>query len=178
QADRLQDSGLLPLLRALQSTLTNPEQLPQAFRVADGLVPALRQQAPPLVGRLAQCFFWAIVHHGEPQDVGRYQRLFGAPAEDPNLSRLRALLHEQLFEMAQAHAQWQVFDTDLAAHPETWPGGQANRVRAIIWRRMGENAGNIPDEKKLELLPDFLRNHPDRPKPLKPPAEECFRRSL
>ena len=36
----------------------------------------------------------------------------------------------------------------------------------------------IPSKARLALLPPFLRNHPDRPRPLKPSAEECFRRSL
>jgi tetratricopeptide (TPR) repeat protein len=178
QADRLQDAGLVPLLRSLQGTLSNTEELSRAFRVAQDLTPALRQQAPQLVGRLAQCFFWTIVHHGEPGDVTRYERLFGAPADDSNLSRMRALLHEQLFQMDRAHAHWQELDRAVAAHPEHWPGGQANRVRALIWRHMGENARSIPDENKLDLLPPFLRDHPDRPRPIKPTAEECFRRSL
>src|SRR5262249_19614441 len=70
------------------------------------------------------------------------------------------------------------FENAVTTHPEHWPNGQAQRVRALVWCRMGENAAAVPDEKKLDLLPDFLRDHPARPKPLKPPAAECFRRSL
>jgi tetratricopeptide (TPR) repeat protein len=43
---------------------------------------------------------------------------------------------------------------------------------------MAENADNVPDLDRLKDLPPFLRDHPDRPRPLKPSAEECYKRSL
>jgi tetratricopeptide (TPR) repeat protein len=178
QADRLQGSGLVQPLRAVQTALANERQLPQAFRLAEGLLPALRREAPALVPRLASCFYWAIISHGMPEDMGRYKRVFGAPADDPHLARLEALALEQRGAMAEAHRFWQEFEKSAAANPAAWPGEQANRVRALVWCHMGHNADSVPDLKDLDDLPPFLRDHPNRPRPLKPDAEECYRRSI
>src|SRR5262249_39633022 len=45
---------------------------------------------------------------------------------------------------------------------------------ALIWLHMGRNAARVPDFERLPDLPPFLRNLPDRPKPLKPSADKCF----
>ena len=48
----------------------------------------------------------------------------------------------------------------------------------MIWCRMGQNAANVPDDKMLAMLPPMLRDHPSRPRPLQPSAEECYQNSL
>jgi tetratricopeptide (TPR) repeat protein len=178
QADRLQGSGLVPALRAIQRDLANERHLPQAFRHAEQLLPALRAEAPHLAPRLASCFYWAIVSHGQPEDLKRYQRVFGSLPDDPDLARLEALALEHRHMMPDAHKAWQRFEKTVAARPSAWPPGQAERVRALVWLRMAENADNVPDMADLPDLPPLLRDHPDRPRPLKPGAEECYKRSL
>jgi tetratricopeptide (TPR) repeat protein len=178
QADRLQGSGLVTALRPLQKALANEAELPQAFRMAENLLPALRQEAPQLVPRLAACYYWAIVEHGQPEDMTRYRRVFGAPADDPNFDRLEALVNEQMGQFDQAHKHWQHFEKWVAASPSVWPPGQAQRVRALVWSHMGQNAALVPDVDKMPNLPAFLRDHPARPRPLSPSAEECFKQSL
>ncbi len=178
QADRLQGPGLVPALRTIQRDLAHERQMPQAFRHAEQLLPALRAQAPQLVPRLANCFYWAIVSHGQPEDLKRYQRVFGSPPDDPELARLEALALEHRHMMQEAHKAWQRFEKTVAARPSAWPPGQAERVRALVWLRMAENADNVPDVDAFPDLPPLLRDHPDRPRPLKPGAEECYRRSL
>jgi tetratricopeptide (TPR) repeat protein len=178
QADRLQQSGLVQPLRALQAALANEHKLPQAFRMAEDLLPTLRREAPHLVPRLASCFYWTVIHSGRPEDVPRYQRVFGAPADDPGFARLHALAFEHREQLAQAHRSWQEFEKEVANHPDRWPGEQSKRVRALVWQHMGNNAASIPDKKEMAELPAFLRNHPDRPTPLSPGAEKCFERSL
>ena len=64
------------------------------------------------------------------------------------------------------------------SHPAAWPGEQLNRARALVWYHMGLNAVNVPDIDAIPDLPPFLRDHPDRPRPLTPTAEQCFRHSL
>jgi tetratricopeptide (TPR) repeat protein len=177
QADRLQGSGLVPALREIQAALSS-ERLQVAFRQADNMLPVLRRDRLALVPRLASCFYWAIIQSGEPQDVQRYRRLFGSPADDPEFSRLHALVLEQMRDMQAAHEEWQRFERSVAAHPEAWPGGQAKRVRALVWSHMGKNAASAPDVDKIPGLPPFLRDHPDRPRLLKPSAEQCFRHSI
>jgi tetratricopeptide (TPR) repeat protein len=178
QGDRLQDPGLVQPLRVIQASLANEEELPRALRLAENLLPTLRHQSPHLTSRLAASFYWMIVHSGQPEDVSHYQRVFGAPADDPRLFRLKALLHEQLGELDKAHRQWQSFEREVAENPSAWPGEQANRVRALVWCRMGHNAASVPDPDQIPNLPPFLRDHPSRPRPLTPDAEHCYQRSL
>jgi tetratricopeptide (TPR) repeat protein len=178
QADRLQNSGLVPSLRALQSTLGQEGKLHQAFRQVESFLPALRQQAPHLVPRLAASFYWAIINVGGPEDIPRYQRVFPPPADDPKFSRLHALAYEHWQNLSEAHQCWREYEKEVAVNSQVWPGDQAQRVRALIWHHMGINAASIPDKKEMEELPAFLRNHPDRPQPLEPSAEKCFEHSL
>ncbi|HKI32423.1 MAG TPA: hypothetical protein VKA46_11185 [Gemmataceae bacterium] len=177
QADRLQGDGLVDSLRAVQAALSNPNSLAGAFRLAEGLVPALRQRSPQLAARLAACFYWGVISNGEPEDVPRYGRVFGAPPEDPNFARLRALALENAHDLEEAHKEWQKFEKSVGDHPGAWPAGQAQCVRALVWSHMGSNAAAVPDLDGLPL-PPFLRDHPDRPRPLKPSAEQCFEQSL
>lgn len=178
KADQLQSPGLVQMLRTIQAALANPNQLPQAFRHADQVLASLRQQAPHLAPRLATCYYWAVIHHGEPEDVRRYQRVFGAPADDPRLARLRALMGEHIGDLEMAHRAWQEFEQSIADNPAAWPGDLAARARALVWEHMGHNAESVPPEEALDLLPPFLRDSPLRPRPLKPSAEECYKRSL
>jgi tetratricopeptide (TPR) repeat protein len=115
--------------------------------------------------------------HGQPEDVTRYQRVFGVPADDPQLARFRALLFEHMFEMEKAHKSWQQFEQSVVGNP-AWPGEQANRVQSLVWCRMGHNAENVPDVSKIPNLPPYMQDFPDRPKPLVPSAEKCFAQSL
>jgi tetratricopeptide (TPR) repeat protein len=178
QADRLLENTLVQSLRVIQSDLATGEHLAQSFRIAEGLLPALRQGQPHWVARLASCFYWAIIQEGQPEDMTRFRRVFGEPADDPGFHHLQALVGEHIGDFTQAHREWRAFEQTVANNPAAWPGEQATRVRALIWCHMGRNAGLVPNEDTLARLPPFLRDHPDRPRALKPTAEECFRRSL
>jgi tetratricopeptide (TPR) repeat protein len=177
QTDRLQGDGTVERLRAVQAALADQRSLAHAFRLAEGLLPALRRQAPALAERLAACFYWGIVTNGQPEDVPRYARVFGAPPDDPTFARLRALAFEGVHELEEAHKEWQKFEKSVAGHPQAWPPGQSDRVRALVWSHMGSNAAAVPDLDD-EAVPPFLRRHPSRPRPLKPGAEQCFEQSL
>ena len=50
------------------------ENLAPAFRKAETLINNLARDFPQLTPRLAHCFFWAIIDHGQPEDVERYLR--------------------------------------------------------------------------------------------------------
>jgi tetratricopeptide (TPR) repeat protein len=178
QADRLQSPLLVQQLRDVQKDLMSDEHFQRALRRAEPLIDALRQEFPHLLPRLAAAFYWAVIHVGRPEDVLRYQRLFGTPADDPTFDRLRALAYEQAHDMEAAHRHWQKYEQALAAHPDAWPGAQLNHARALVWYHMGQNAAHVPDIDALPDLPPFLRDHPDRPRPLHPTAEECFRHCL
>src|SRR5262249_1921295 len=145
QADRLQGGGLVTSLRAVQAALADQRSLAGAFRLAEGLVPALRQQSPHLAARLASCFYWAIITVGQPEACPRLGRVFGAPPDDATFTRLRALAYEGVHETEEAHKEWQKYEKWVTAHPAAWPPGQAERVRALVWSHMGGNAASQPD---------------------------------
>ena len=178
KVDRLQTSGFVVPLRNLQAVLVDPEQLPQAFRLTEQFYQAFRQQHPILAVRLAACFYWAVINGGTPEDAVRLFRVFGPPADDPQFLRLRALVFEHIGELQKAHDSWRKYQESLAENPSAWPKEQVDRVRALIWCRMGDYAANVPDPDEIPNLPDFLRNHPERPRPLRPSAAECYEHSL
>ncbi|MGH7170636.1 MAG: hypothetical protein ACRELG_10195, partial [Gemmataceae bacterium] len=176
--DLLQGSTLLPLLRSLQATLAHKDKMAAALRQVETLLPALRREAPQLVPRLAACFYWHILETG-PDDVLRYQRVFGSPPDDPHFHRLHALGFERADELDVAHRHWHQYEQEIAAHPEKWPGDQAQHARALIWQHMGHNAASIPEPRKNQSRRSFgLFDEDELLAPLNPPAEKCFQKSL
>src|SRR5262249_46573516 len=178
QFDQLQGHDLIQPLREIQAALAREGAMDRAFQLDANGFPTLRAEAPALVPRLAACFYWAMITTGGPDDIPRYQRTFGTPLNDPHFHRLSALAYDRGHDLQEAHKSWQKYEQDVAASPNVWPDGQAVRVRALIWRHMGQNAASLPGEELLAQLPPVLRNHPGRPKPLTPSAEKCFLRSL
>jgi tetratricopeptide (TPR) repeat protein len=169
RGDRL-IGGLAPALHELQRLLART-QLDDAFRRATALIPTLKRDLPEAVHCIAACFRSAIIARGDDDDVDRYRRLFGAPADDPTLARLRALLHEERHLWPPAHAAWQRFDESVADNP-AWPKADRDRVRALVWCRMGHNAeqfGNLRPrlepgaaacyKRAAELAPDLADPH-------------------
>jgi hypothetical protein len=178
QYDRLQGSGLLPQLRKLRAELAaNRNSMAAPLRQAEALLPALRAEAPHLVPRLASCFYWAVLQTG-PDDIVRYQRVFGAPADDPHFHRLRALAFDRAPNPTEAHESWQQYEKEIAAHPERWPDGQAARARALLWKHLGDNAATVPGKGEFDRIPQFLRDQVERPPSLNPSAEKCYQKSL
>lgn len=194
QADRMQGPSLIQSLRVVQAALANPDRLTEALRLAEGILPALRQQIPALAPRLATCFYWAIVQGGESADVARFRRVFGAPADDPGLDRLHALLFEHINEPEQAYECWQRFEQTVATNPAPWAGGTedptraAHHVRALVWEHMGQLAAFAADSEEDE--DDYDDDDDDRPRYKLPddsraePEEgtldtaACFRKSI
>jgi tetratricopeptide (TPR) repeat protein len=184
QIDRLQGSSLLPQLRSLQASLARShtergrENMAAALRQAEALLPTLRQEAPQLAPRLASCFYWHILETG-PDDILRYQRVFGPPPDDPHFHRLKAIGYEKAGELHMAHRYWQQYEKEIAATPQMWPGDQASHARAFIWQRMGQNAASIPQaQRNPRRRSIYLFDEEEELGPLDPPAEKCFQMSL
>ena len=179
QLERLQSSAILSGLRSVQSSFVKHANMNAAFRDVEKLIPLIQQQAPQLLPRVANVFYWQIIDRGQLTDVVRYERMFGRPADDPNFNRMRSLVLEQMPDYAQANIGWRQYQEDVAANSTLWPNGEGGRARAMIWYRMGLNA------EKQDLIVESTRNLPpisffreaDRPAPLKPSAAECFRKA-
>ncbi len=175
--DRLQGSTLAARLRALRSALAGGDNLAAALRQAEALLPDLRRDGPGLADHLARVFYWAATETG-PDDVQRYQRVFGRQPDDPQFNRLAALANDRGGDLAEAHKFWQRYEHDIAASPSRWPDGQADRARALVWLRMGRNAASVPGPAKMARLADFFDDLPGKPRPLKPSADRCFLRAI
>ncbi len=174
QFDWLQGSALVPQMRSLRTALNDQESLAPAFRIAENVIPAIKQQTPHLVPRLANCMYWAILRTG-PDELPRFKRVFGTPPDDPNFNRLTAMALDSGGELEGAHDYWQRLDKEIEKKPEAWPGEQAKLARALIWLRMANNAASLPTAEMREKLPHFLRGLDHIPKKLNPGAEGLFR---
>lgn len=178
--DRLVGSPILPHLRRIQAVLGKREDLHPAFREVGNTLPILKPQHPDLAARLGNVFYWAIVDHGQPEDVAAHKRTFGPPADDPAYARLNALVLEEISDFTSANKEWERFEGALVKAPG-WTDADRSRARAAIWYRMGQNAHKQDDLiRSAEQLPPFLfvRFGRDRPKPLKPNAEACLRKAI
>ncbi len=153
------------------------ENLAPAFRKADSLVKNLGRDFPQLVPRLAHCFFWAILDHGEPEDLERYLRVFGRPADDPELYRLEALALEMRGMWPEAHKSWQNLVEHVAKAPKEWPGEIGTHVQALIWSRMAENAMSSRRRRSKSANP-FFDLFADQTAPLKPTSEQCYEKAI
>jgi tetratricopeptide (TPR) repeat protein len=178
QLERLHGSGFAGTLRQAQKLLAGDNHMAQAFRQVEPVVAALKTENPHLVQRLAACFFWAIIDRGFPEDLQRYQRVFGGPPEDPRLWRLEALALEQRSDLHTAHEAWQKYERSLASYHGSLPAEHIQRMRAMVWQHMGHNAASLPDVPTLPTSPQDIFNFNPIPRPLKPTAEECFNESL
>jgi tetratricopeptide (TPR) repeat protein len=177
QLDRLQGSELITQLRGLRSAVANKENLAPAFRQAEVLLPELRRAAPALVERLGHILYWSIIE-GSPDDVPRYQRVFGRPPTDPQFNRLQAIAYERIGDFERAHKNWQKYEKEIADKPAHWPEARAERARALIWAHIGDNAALIPSAAKMKQLPAFLGEFPGASRPLKPSAEQCYLKAI
>ncbi len=179
QLARLQAGSLLAgKLRELQGAISGQGSLAQAFRLAESILPQLRTEAPHLVPRLAKVLYGVLITGGEPEDVPRYRRVFGNPPDDPHFNRLHATGWERAGAFDESHRSWQNYEKDISALPQIYPGEQGKLARALVWKHMGDNAARIPTAEQMRALPEFLRERGKLPKPLKPNAEECYRKSL
>lgn len=179
QLDKLSTGPLVDGLRAIAKEFGRDKPLTAAFRAAESLVPKLTQAAPDLVPRLANCFYHAIVHQGQSEDLPRFRKLFGEPADDPQFHRLLALVGEQIGDPSGAHAHWQRYEAWLAKNPLGWPAELLARARAAVWMRMGNNAEDAAEQGAGDddLFGFFAPPRRRKPRKLDPPAEACFRRA-
>jgi tetratricopeptide (TPR) repeat protein len=182
-ADRLLSNSLIKHLRDIAQNLGRDRPLTPAFRSAESAVLHLKKTAPDLVARLGNCLYQAILQQGQPEDMARYRRLFGAPPSDPNFHKLQAIIAEHIGDPAVAHQQWQRYEAWLAGNPLGWPPAVVARARAMVLTRMGTSAADHADPQDDDDLDGEFgffappRRRKKKPKPLDPPAEDCFARA-
>jgi tetratricopeptide (TPR) repeat protein len=176
QIAQQQGNATVPILRELRLMLAK-DNLAPAFRKAELAVATLKKDHPALVRRLGDCFAWAIINHGQPEDLDRLLRVFGSTPDDPHLERVQALALEARGMWPEAHRAWGDFIRQVAKAPASWPGEIGKRVQALIWARMAENAHPAMQRRSKSGNP-FFDMFASQTKPLKPSAEECYRHAI
>jgi tetratricopeptide (TPR) repeat protein len=176
QADRLTNDPVLAGLRRLQAALARSKGRPaEVLREAEGLLPLLKERDPRLAARLARVLYWELLEQGRPDDVPRYIRVFGRPADDPEFARLSAMAIERDDgNVADAHHDWQRYEKALATLPG-FTDVERRRARAMVWHRMAGNALRYAAATNRDLFLPFER--PGRPLTLNPNADKCLRRA-
>lgn len=176
----LQQGSIVDQLKEVQRSLIAHQSLGQTFRQVESFLPVMRDQAPDLIPRLASALYAAILDEGSPEQIQRYQRVFGNPPDDPSFHRMNALGFERGGNFQEAHNFWQRYEKDIEQNPQLFPGSQSKQARALIWHRMGLNAMQVDQLQDLDVLDDFppFLDEPLRPARLKPSAAECFEKSL
>lgn len=185
QAETLM-GGVADGLRRLRKQLSNDETIPQAIETARVVVPELKRVAPELLPRLSNIVYWTLVGCGQPEDLPRFNRVFGPPPDDPQFFRLQAMVMESMQRLDQAHGFWAKYEDWIAKTPARWPGDQGMRARALVMERMGRLARDWRqdeggDEDDLFGFFEFFERNQRRPPrtrtPLRPTPEECFRKA-
>jgi tetratricopeptide (TPR) repeat protein len=181
QADSLSETDVGEW-RQVQAALANERYWPRAFRLAATLVPRLRQRRPELLPRVARCFYDGIIEVGGPDDVPRYQKLFGNPPDDPKFDRLRALAYEHYRAWVPANQHWTAYEQVLAADHDRWPGELGRRARALVWERIARNILLLQlesDEDEDGIRSFFVLSEKSKLKlPAGPTVEQALRRSV
>lgn len=179
------DRVLFPALRTIRQDLNKEEGLAEAFRTARQVARPLGKKHPDLADRLANCLYWAILDHGQPDDLRRYRKAFGPPSEDPEFTRLEAMVMEAINDLDTSNKLWDRYAHWLKSSAKGWPPDQIALAAALIRHRMGMNAQRHLDLPSIRQTPgflEFLREMLDTPhekrQPLKPGAEECFREAM
>lgn len=116
------------------------DDLITAFDHAEALKKILPADQQTVWERLALALYWQMPRLADEDDIDTYVAIFGAPADDPSLHRLRALTaeHDELFAAAQEH--WAAYQNDLAKHRIIQPPEDRDLARSLVWFRMGELA--------------------------------------
>lgn len=199
----LHTGGVLSKLRKLQPELARQKKLKSAFKAAESIIPLLKTYLPHALPRLANCFYHAIVKHGEQDDLPRFRKLFGPPTDDPQFYKLEALVYEEIGEKELALQRWSAYEGWLSTPPPLWPKPLADRARAVILNRLGtlaieiENEATDPDpfeygmggffaaanrRKQAKAKPldptVFLKRSVDLAPDWEPPARELFHRAV
>ncbi len=141
--------AVVAALRDVRAHLGRDKPLTTAFKDAEKAVPALTRTLPHLVPKLANVFYRAILHHGEPADLQRYRRVFhGTPPDDPNFHRLEALIFEDARHFEDANRHWAAYEAWLAGAPAGWPDAVRTRARAVVLHRIGKNLVEQEDDRQ------------------------------
>jgi hypothetical protein len=103
---------------------------------------------PALAARMRRWAYRSVIEAGDPADVGRYGELFGAPADDPKLDRLRAEVARALAGPISAAPQWKSYAAYVASAKSHLPEALRKPAEAAVLRAaLGEALASIREKQ-------------------------------
>jgi hypothetical protein len=165
-------SSLAGRLKAVQANIGKGRNLGPAFKALEGALPYVKTKLPAAVPRLANVMYHAIGRVGQPDDLARYRKLFGAPADDPEFHKLQGRVLEEIGELRSSLQNWAIYDGWLSGPPASWPEPLARRARALLQHRMADIARDIGDEAEASPFDDFFGFFSSPKRGAKPPREK------
>lgn len=139
---RLGPTDLIDRLEKIRAEGGKGKSLSTAFRTAEAIVPRLAKRDPDAVNALALWFYREIIIHGQPEDLGRYRKIFGDPIDDPDFDRLRAQIHENLRSPIETFFHW-ISYAEWLDTATVWTEPVRLRAMAEVLFRIGQAVRRI-----------------------------------
>lgn len=149
-------NSLAGRLKAVQANIGRGRNLSAAFKALETALSFVKTKLPAAVPRLANVMYHAIRRVGQPDDMARFRKLFGSPADDPEFHKLQGQVWEESGDLREALRNWAVYDGWLSGPPPTWPDPLARRARALIQHRMAGIARDIADDEEDSPFGDIF----------------------
>jgi tetratricopeptide (TPR) repeat protein len=115
------------------------EEMSHVLTHASRAAQAVPSEQHALRDRLARTVYWLMAKHGFEEELGLYTAVFDPPPDDPSLHRLRALMHEQAGDKAEAQRAWATYAAELDQLPMIRAEDRA-LAGGLIWFHMGNVA--------------------------------------
>ncbi|CAN5384874.1 hypothetical protein BH11PLA2_BH11PLA2_08050 [soil metagenome] len=154
-ATSLQSTKLTADLMAVQRSFAQDGPLKNGWPQAERAWANLNPSMPDLAERFVDVVYHTIIRQGEPADVERFRRSFGVPSDDPDFSRLHAMVFEAVGDLPASMTMWEKYERWLSTKPPRWSETMLPRARAMVLTHLG-NMAAINDAKAA--TPDFLRD--------------------
>ena len=180
QYQRLATGGLAGQLRSLRPELAGRTGLAKALKLAEGLLPRLKETHPALVPKLIHVFYHTLLKRGEPGDLDRFVKVFGRVPDDPSFFKLSAQIFEGIDDLGQALQMWASY-VDWCEGAAKWPPLLKKQAVAIIYRTMAGIARDF-DKFEFDVADNFFaplrKAKPKKPAAPVPKPSEFLRKAL
>ncbi len=167
---QLYDAPCITALECLQQALLESD-ITTALHHAKTASPELSEA---LRDRLSRMLYWQVARLGDEDDIQRFSKTFGAPADDPSLNRLQAVMDEQdPFFLDESQAAWAKYEQDLVQRDIIAPETDRDLARALLWIHMGQIA-----EKESPTPPGGFDSTQKREYGCEIDTLQCLRRAV
>jgi len=123
---------LIAALQQVQMSISHSEGLELAFRKVESIIGLMKSAYPEIASRLADLFYWQIIHHDEPPPTDRYTKVFGTRPDDKSLLRMVAQYGDRIGMGPLASMAWQGYEFEMSLEPLRFTGESGSLARAMV----------------------------------------------